>query len=220
MNSTPTQNATNSWWKDNSVTTGLFTLTGILIGSLLNYWITYKSIEEPKIKLEAEKTAIEAKKAAIEAHKQALFLTPTVATNCQSRVIDSWTFRVGCNSKNTGMYHAVVKIDDVVLSVNNDTNEAKYSNGSGFGVEYPNRKNMFLLSPGSDGDLWFYIKFDQKKFPSGIHATAYVARVSVNYSTIDEAKDFVVLQFPDLKSIVSRVASRNTEIFVYANPDR
>jgi hypothetical protein len=218
--SNQSQATTTSWWKDPAATTALSTLAGVIIGAALtigaNYWITYKGIEEPKIELEKTKTAIESKKASIEAHKQALSLTPTVSTSCNSYPIDAWTLRVSCNSKNTGTYHAFVKISDVVLSVNTDTNETKYARGNGFTVAYPNNKDMFLLSPASDGDLWFYVKFDSQKYTSGVNAATLVSRVSVSYSTIDEAKNFVVAQFPELKDIVARVASRNTEIFVYS----
>lgn len=216
----PAPGSTNPWWKDPAIATGVSTILGVVIGALLtigaNYWITYKAIEEPKIELEKAKTSIEAKKASIEAHKQALSLTPTVTTNCQSHAIDLWTLKVSCNSKNTGTYHALVKISDAVLGVRADTSEYKYSNGSGFKIEYPHNKNMFLLSPASEGDLWFYVKFDQKQYPSGINFAELVSRVRVNYATIDEAKDFVVSQFPELKNIVSRVASRDTEVFVYS----
>lgn len=186
-------------------------IAGVVVGSLLTiaaqYYITYQRIELPKIELEA-------KKAAIEAHKQALALTPSVSTSCNAKLLDGWTWKVMCTTKNSGSYHADVQVNDVRLTLDTDTKEELYESGRGFSVEYPNNKKSFRSAPGTEGNLWFYINFDKNIYKSPVQRNDIVAKVSFEYMTIESAQKYMVAQFPELKEIVGETSRRRSGIFI------
>ena len=150
---------------DRAWISAVIALLGVTIGTLLTigaqYWISYKGIEQPKIELEAQKTALEMKKAAIEVHKQALLLTPNLEVNCWTKPVDRWSWKVSCTTKNNGQYHADVQLDNVKISLDSSSDEKVYESGNGFAIDYG--KKSYRATPGSSGDLWFYINFDRKK---------------------------------------------------------
>lgn len=168
------------------------------------YLITYKNIEEPKIK-------IEEKKAAIEAHKQALTLAPNITTLCKSNVVDPWSWRVVCSYKNTSTYAADIKFTDIKVSVLSDPTEVKYENG--FAIEHPNGMRSFRSSPGSERYMWFYLRFDKKIYPDGIQKNYLYARITHGFETIKSAQTYITGQFPELNGIILDIAQQSPTDF-------
>lgn len=188
----------------------LGTLAGVLIGTAASvgttYWITFQGIEKPKIDLETKKVELELRRAAVEAHKQALSLTPNVSLTCAAASMDPWTWKVSCNAKNNGSYHADIAISEARISLTSDINEVLYQSGSGFTIKFPNGKQSFRATPGANGDLWFYISFDRKQYMAGVNRADMVARVGFSFHTIASASAYVIGQFPDLKEVVNDIA--------------
>ena len=81
------------------------TIIGALVGAastiVTSYWVTYKNVELPKIELET-------RKASIEVHKLALSLSPNINITCKSSKANPWKGRVGCTSKDNGIYHTTI----------------------------------------------------------------------------------------------------------------
>lgn len=182
---------------------------------LAQYYITYQSIERPKIEIEEKRIAVEEreivveeKKVSIEAHKQALSLSPITYSTCSARRYDDWTWKVSCVTKNPGQYPVDVHLSEVQLYVINDETEHPYDNGNGFSVTFPNGLDKYRSVPGVDGDLWFYIRFDKKQYPTKIMGGKAAIRISFSYQTIQAAEDYMVKQFPELGTIVQSISHR------------
>jgi hypothetical protein len=209
----PPEGQTQGW-----TPTVIGTLAGVVVGVASSvgtqYWITYEGIEKPKIELENRKVDLEIRKVAIEANRQALALTPTITVTCDALNIDPWTWRVTCSAKNTGVYHADIKLQDAQVYLSTDTKEILYESGNGFSVEFPHKKQSFRALPGAVGDLWFYIKFDHDKYKSGVQRTDLIARVNFRYTTIASAQTYVLKQFPELGEMVQDAAQSGYSILV------
>lgn len=185
-------------------------ILGGLLGSLLTvsatYLITFKKIEEPKLFLEK-------KKVYIEANKQVLSLMPNVETKCTAKSMNNLTLRVACHSKNSGQYNVKVRINDKVLLSNaNDITERKY--GGGFRISFPDDQKGYNLAPNSEGDLWFYINFDQKKYPHGLEFSNVLVLVDLNYLTSELAQKLIIQQFPETKDMVLETVNKKFQIFI------
>ncbi|MCH7395796.1 hypothetical protein MMP66_16200 [Acinetobacter dispersus] len=158
---------------------------------------------------------LEKKRIAIEVNKQVMDLIPNVNTVCEAQAVSSITLRVSCHTKNMGKYHVNVKIDEkILLSHSDDIAEKRY--GAGFEATFPERKNSFVLPPSSEGDLWFYIKFENKKHPQGVNLKEVVSLVNFSYSTSDIARDFIINQFPETKEMIFKISNTTKRIFVIA----
>lgn len=190
-----------------SVLSGLISgLIASVVTVFVTYEITFKRIEEPKLILEK-------KKIAIEANKQILLLIPNVMTKCRAQSIDRFTLRIACNNKNLGQYHVKVKINNKIQLANkNDVSEKRY--GGGFDISFPAEKNSYILSPNSESDLWFYIKFNKNKYPDGLVFDDTISLVDLDYSTYESAQSFITQQFPETQSMVLNVSKRSETIFV------
>ncbi|GEM_PF-5361427 len=156
---------------------------------------------------------LEKKKIAIEANKQILLLIPNVMTKCRAQPIDRFTLRIACNSKNLGQYHVKVEIKNKIqLTNNNDIYEKRYNGG--FDISFPDDRNSYRLSPNSEGDLWFYIKFNKNEYPDGLVFDSIIPLVDLDYSTYESARSFITQQFPETQSMVLDVSKRSEKIFV------
>lgn len=191
-----------------SVLSGLISgLIASVVTVVVTYEITFKRIEQPKLILEN-------KKVAIEANKQILLLIPNVMTKCRAQSIDRFTLKIACNNKNLGQYHVGVKINDKIQLANkNDISEKRYNGG--FDISFPDEKNSYILPPNSEGDLWFYIKFNKKKYPNGLVFDDTISLVDFDYLTYESARSFITQQFPETQSMALNLSKRSEKIFVY-----
>lgn len=191
-------------------------LGGVLLGGLLQYFVTYKSIERPKLALEQSRVDLERKRASLEGHKLAMSLTPLVDTRCSaSPMPDSITFRIDCSFKNSGFHHVQIAISDIALRQLSDTSETLYPPGTGgYLVHHPNKKKSFQAPPGVEGDLWFYVVFDKQRYPQGVAANQIEVRVGCKFQTPQSVQQYVIEQFPELKAIVEDASTRGSMLRV------
>ncbi|WP_216070185.1 hypothetical protein, partial [Acinetobacter oleivorans] len=67
----------------------------------------------------------------------------------------------------------------------------------------------------SEGDLWFYIKFNKKKYPNGLVFDDTISLVDFDYLTYESARSFITQQFPETQSMALNLSKRSEKIFVY-----
>lgn len=189
-------------------------LASVIISVGVSFWITYERIEKPKLELESRRIDFEFRKTSIEIHKQVLSLTPNISSVCNAILIDQWTWKISCNAKNQGVYPVDVTIPNAAISLSSDLKQIMYESGSGFNVEFPNKKQSFRATPGGAGDLWFYIVFDRAKYKEGFINTDMIVRTTFSLQTIKSASKYVNDQFPEFKEIIDEVSTVRTNFWV------
>jgi hypothetical protein len=186
-------------------------LSGVIAGAFLtllgSYFVTYQLIEKPKIDLEIRKTAIEAL-------KQAQALTPSVDHSCEPVIIDNWTWKLTCTTRNTGKFTAEISISEVVVALISEPGEPEYKEGQGFSVAFPNKKRSFWAPPDSTGQLRAYITFDKQRYPEGVGRSDMEARVRFAHKTVDAAQDFMFAQFPTTENLIRSTANGGTSLLI------
>lgn len=181
-------------------------LAGVIVAAIVQYFISYHFIEQPKIELEK-------KQVAIEAQKQILLLIPVIESSCSSMRLDPWIWRVNCHSTNKGQYPAIVTIDKPTINIATDPIGFPYDAGGGFTADFPNNKNKFMATAGTPGgDLYFNLRFDKGRYPSGITRTDIVAQIKFSYKSLDSAVRFVNERFPEAHEMLTDFSSNSAVV--------
>ncbi|MGM9515959.1 hypothetical protein ACS5PK_17045 [Roseateles sp. DB2] len=175
-------------------------LTASAIGAYVQYAITLRQVEMPKL-------ALESRKAQLDAHRQILALSPNMNTQCSASRWNDWAWRIQCDTKSSGMYPAWVHLKSVMLMEAFDARRQSFKEGEGFDIYYPQGKKEFLATPGSDGYLEFFVTFRKQAYPKGIVVDGLAVQPTFVYSVVESAKNALALTFPEQSTLISEVAT-------------
>ena len=185
-------------------------LIAAISGAAMQYLISYKLIEEPRLKIESQRLALDAT-------NQMQKLIPSIDADCSAQLIIKWQYKIVCNFENRSHNPVWVAIQEISLVSKNDAKARKYAENTGYQVEYPNNRRRYLSFPGDKGYIDAYLTFDRKVLPHGINTNKVDGFIKYETTTHPEALRLVSEEFTELRTYAAQIAKRNSG-FVVALP--
>jgi hypothetical protein len=169
-------------------------VAGSIAGS---YYVTYLSVEKPKIEIERQKNEMAALKLVQE-------ITPKVEIVCTtSHIVLNLQWRLNCKVTNVGLYKAKIVMQKVLFYKKNDPKEIEFELNDDYEIIWPSNQNEFYLMANDYGTITPTLKINTLKYPQGVDGSTLSIAAHFKY----EAPEVIVKQvhqvFPGLSDFIN-----------------